>query len=105
VASGNGTARQIGAVASGKALYAALHVISSSGDGSQTLDVEIESDSADDFTGSETSRITFSQVATSVQSQWGSVDGAITDDWWRAKWTVGGTGSPEFDFVIALGIL
>lgn len=95
-----------GQVGEDQNLYAVLHVLESAGDGSQTLDVTIESDSADDFTGAETTRITFPQVGTDSQGLWATpVAGEITDDWWRAAWTIGGTGSPSFEFAVAMAIL
>lgn len=100
---GTGTAVQVGAVASGEIAYAALHVTDSSGDGSQTLDVTVESDDASGF-GSPTTQMTFSQFTTSVGSGWQTAAGAITDDWWRVSHTVGGTGSPSFTYVVVLGI-
>jgi hypothetical protein len=98
----NGTARQVGAVTAAQKMYAGLHVTGVNGTG--TLDVTVESDAADDFTGSESTRITFDQVTSSVGGQWKSVSGTITDDWWRVVATLGGA-SPDFDFVAALAIL
>lgn len=95
--SGNGTARQLGAVAAGETMFAALHVLSGSG----TLDVVIQSDDASGMS-SPSDQITFTQ-ATGAGSQWGSAAGAITDDWWRVNYTIGG-GSPSFQFVVVLGI-
>lgn len=100
--SSTGTGRQIGAVASGQSLYAALHVISVAGT-SPTLDVIVQSDDNSGFT-SPTSRITFSQ-ATAVGAQWGSVAGAVTDDYWRISYTIGGTGTPTFAFAVTAGIV
>ena len=100
--SSTGTGRQIGAVASGRTMYAALHVLSVSGT-SPTLDVIVQSDDNAGFT-SPTSRITFSQAST-VSAQWGSVAGAITDDYWRITYTIGGTGTPTFAFAVAAGIV
>lgn len=100
---GQGTAVQVGSVASGEIAYAAIHVTDSSGDGSQTLDVKIQSDDASGFS-SPTDQITFSQFTTSVGSDWGTASGSITDDWWRVDHTIGGTGSPSFDYVVVLGI-
>lgn len=97
---GNGTARQIGAVASGQSLYASLHVIARSGT-NPTLDVKIQSDNASNFP-SATDRITFAQK-TAIGSEWSSVAGAITDDWWRVACTLGGT-NPSFTFIVAAGI-
>lgn len=100
VASGNGTARQLGAVAAGEQLYAALHVLS--GDGVDTLDVIVESDDNAGMTSAIT-RISFTQ-ATQRFSERKSVAGAITDDYWRVSWTIAGT-SPSFTFVVLVGIL
>lgn len=98
--SGNGTARQLGSVAAGQKMYAALHVIAASGT-SPTLDVVVESDDNAGMT-SATSQITFDQ-ATAIDGQWKSVAGAITDDYWRINFTIGGT-SPSFTFIVTLGI-
>ena len=97
----NGTARQLGAVSATQKLFAALHVIAASGT-TPTLDVTIESDDASGF-ASPVTRITFGQK-TAISSEWATpVKGAITDDWWRVAWTIGGT-SPSFTFVVVVGI-
>lgn len=97
----NGTGRQLGSVASGEKLYAALHVLSASGT-SPTLDVVVQSDDNSGFT-SPTSRITFTQ-ATGTTHEWGTpVDGAVADDWYRISVTIGGT-SPSFEFFVVVGI-
>jgi hypothetical protein len=95
--SGSGTARQLGAVAAGQSMFAALHVLSGSG----TLDVIVQSDD-DVGMASPTTQITFNQ-ATGVEAQWGEAAGAITDDWWQIDYTIAG-GSPSFEFVVVLGI-
>jgi len=100
--SSTGTGRQLGAVAAGKSMYAALHVISASGT-NPTLDVILQSDDNASFT-SATSRITFTQ-ATGRTSQLSSVAGAITDDYWRVSYTIGGTDTPTFAFAVTAGIL
>ncbi len=97
---GTGTARQLGAVTTGQRMYAALHVLSASG-GTPTLDVVIQSDDNSGMS-SATSRITFTQ-ATDITSQWSSVAGAITDDYWRVSYTIGGS-TPSFTFAVVLGI-
>lgn len=100
-ATGTGTGRQLGSVASGEYLYSALHVIAASGT-SPTLDVVVESDDNSGFT-SATSRITFSQ-ATAIGAQWATpVAGAISDDYFRVSYTIGGT-SPSFTFVVVTAI-
>ena len=98
--SGNGTARQLGAVLSGQTIAASLHVLSVSGT-SPTLDVTIESDAVSGMT-SPLTQLTFTQ-ATAIEGQFLTKVGAITDDWWRVAYTVGGT-SPSFTFLVAIGI-
>lgn len=100
-ATGNGTARQLGAVAAGQKLYAALHVLDPVTGTSPTLDVVVESDDNAGMT-SATTRLTFTQ-ATGKTSEWLSLAGAITDDYWRITYTIGGT-SPSIPFVVVLGI-
>lgn len=98
--SADGTARQLGAVADGQSLFAALHVLTAGGT-APTLDVTIESDDAMGF-ASPATRITFDQ-ATAIGGQWKSLAGPLTDDWFRVAWSVGGT-APSFQFVVVLGI-
>ena len=81
-------------------MYAGLHITAASGT-TPTLVVKVQSDDNAGFT-SATDRITFTS-ANSIGGQWSSVAGAVTDDYWRVTWTVGGT-SPSFTFVVALGI-
>lgn len=93
---------QLGALSSSQRMYAAIHVLSASGT-SPTLDVIVRSD--DNVTPtSPTTRITLTQ-ATGITSQLSSVAGAITDDYWGITWTIGGSSTPTFSFVVALGIL
>jgi len=75
-------------------------VIAASGT-TPTLDVTIESDDAEGM-ASATTRLTFTQ-ATATTSEWQELAGAVTDDWWRAAWTIGG-GSPSFTAVVVVGI-
>ena len=91
----------LGAVAAGRRVYAALHVLTSSGT-AETLDVVIESDDTSGFL-TPTTRLTFPQ-ATGPTSGWQQLDGPITDGWWRAIYTIGGTDTPTFSFVVAIGI-
>lgn len=101
-ASGAGTARQLGAVTSTKKIYAALHVLGVD-DPADELDVTIESDSTNSFSGDETSRITF-DTASAIGAQWKELPGAVTDTWWRVAYDISGD-TPAFDFVVVLGIL
>jgi len=100
--SGTETKVQIGAVAAGESLYAALHVLTVSGT-DPTLDVLVRSD-ADAGAGGESTRITFTQ-ATGITSEWKSVAGAITDEYWDVSFTIGGTNTPTFEFVLSVGII
>jgi len=100
--SGAGTALQLGALSSTQRLYAALHVLSVSGTSTPTLTVTVQSDNAEGFP-SATARISFTG-ATAKSYQWGSVDGAVTDDWWRVSWTISGT-DPSFLFAVTAGIV
>lgn len=100
--SSTGTAYQIGAVSATQRLYASLHVLSVSGT-SPTLDVIVQSDTVG--FASPTSRVTFTQeTAATANYQASSVAGAITDTEWRVSYTIGGTGSPTFSFVVIVGI-
>lgn len=97
----NGTARQLGAVSATQKVYAAMHVLAASGT-TPTLDVIVQSDNAEGFP-SAANRITFAQK-TAIGSEWAApVAGAITDDWWRLSWTIGGSG-PSFTFAVWIGI-
>lgn len=101
-ATGAGTARQVGAVTSGQKAYAILHVLAVD-DPADTLDVTIESDASNSFSGSETTRITFDTMS-AIGSQWKELAGPITDTWWRAAYDITGS-TPSFDFVVILAIL
>lgn len=100
-ATGTGTGLQLGAVAAGKRLYAALHVLSVSGT-TPSLTARVES-SVDNTFASPTTRATFTAAA-AAGGQILRTDGtAITDTWWRVAWTITGT-TPSFLFAAALGI-
>ena len=99
-ATGNGTGFQIGAVATGLRLCAAVHFLTAGGT-TPSITVVIESDDNSGFT-TPTTRITFN-AQTAKGGQFSSVLGPITDDWWRARWTVSGT-TPSFQTRVCLGI-
>jgi hypothetical protein len=90
--SSNSTGIQLGAVAAGQKLYAALHLVLANS--LTSFDVDIESDDNAGFS-SATTRISFTQ-ATGLTSEWKEVSGAITDDYWRATWTLVGTGAKVY---------
>lgn len=94
-----GAGLQLRGISATRKAFAVLHVTAASGT-SPTLDVVIESDDNSGFT-SATTRATFAQLA-AVGSQMVDINGAITDDHWRAKYTIGGT-TPSFDFAVSLG--
>lgn len=101
--SGVGTAFQIGALADAtERMYAILQVVATSGSG-QTLDLTINSDDAVGFP-STAPQITFSQVGSTVASQFAFLAGPVADDWWRAEWTIAG-GTPSFTAFVAIGKL
>lgn len=95
-ATGNGTARNLGAASATQKLYTALHVLSGSG----TLTVKVQSDDASGFL-TPADQITFT-AATGIGAQWATaVSGPITDTWWRASWTI--VGGP-FTFLVLIAI-
>lgn len=92
--SGVGITRALGAVSTGKRVYATIHVISGSG----SLDVIVVSD-GDPAMGSPATRITFSNQS-GPGSEFSSSSTVSIDDNWRIEYTVSGT----FNFVVAVGI-
>lgn len=97
--SGTGTARQLGAVSSGKRVVAALHVCSVAGT-TPSLTVKLRSSST--AGGTYADRVTFA-AANALGSQLLSATGPITDTYWRVEWTISG-GTPSFLFAVAAGI-
>jgi hypothetical protein len=102
IADGAGTAFQHVAVPAGKNLYATAHLLSVAGTATPTITLAVESDTADDFTGSETEQISFDPM-TALGGQILRVPGPITDTWFRPTWTITGTG-PSFLFALAIGV-
>ena len=99
--SGNtATGYNIGAIAAGQAGYAFLTVPTAT---SGTIDVTIESDATNSFSGAETTRFTFTQVTTTATSQIIALTTAVTDTWWRAKWVSATT--PSHNIAVAFGIV
>ncbi|MFG3323722.1 hypothetical protein ACGF3J_37325 [Streptomyces sp. NPDC048171] len=100
-ADGSGTGLELGAVAAGRRLYAALHVLSVAGT-TPSLTVRVES-AEDDTFAAPTTRAAFA-AADEPGGQIMRTDGtAITDTWWRVAWTITGT-TPSFLLAAALGI-
>ena len=96
---GVGTAFQVGALSASQSLYVNLHVLSVAGT-TPSLTVRIESDNAVGFPSAVTVG-TFS-AATAIGGQHMRVSGPLTDDWYRAAFTISG-GSPSFLFLVTLG--
>lgn len=94
--SGGGTAFNLGAVTTGKKLYAIVHCIAAAG---TSVALKIQSDDAMGM-ASPVDRITFTTL-TAVGSQLATADAPITDTWYRVYWTVVG-GS--FTIFVGLGI-
>lgn len=95
---GQGTAFNLGAVATGQKVYGALHVVRPVTTG--TLDVIVASDDLQAFT-TPTTRLTFAQVTNAIGAEWKEAAGPITDTWWRASWTIGSGSFPVF-LVVAI---
>ncbi len=96
---GNGSAFQVGAATSSQKVYASLQIPDLR---RGLVLVTIESDDNSDFT-SANPQFTFTVVADGNVFEWETpLDGPITDDYWRAAWTV--TGSTDVDVVVILGI-
>lgn len=98
---GSGTIRELGAVAAGQQVRAALHVFALEGT-SETLDVTVESDDAQAFLAP-TTVLTFSQFA-DVGAEIQSADGPLTDTWWRVVFDLGAT-TTSATFVVTVGIV
>jgi hypothetical protein len=99
-ATGNGTVVQAGAVPANWTATANLHVLSASGT-TPSLTVKVQSASAIGF-ASPTDRFTFN-AATAAGGQSARIVGPVTDQYWRATWTISGT-TPSFLFVVSLGL-
>ena len=93
---------QVGPITTGQQMYAALHVLGPVPGTAPTLNVVLQSD-PDASAGGEATRITFAQ-ATAPTSEWKTLAGPITEQFWRVSYTIGGTGGPSFPFVVTLGI-
>jgi len=84
---GNGTGRQLGAVGSTQRIYAGLHITAITG----TWTIALESDDNAGFTTA-TTRATFASntaetLSNNAADLFTSVVGAITDDYWRFRFT------------------
>ncbi len=99
-ATGSGTGHQLGAVSDSQSIYAGIHLLTAGGT-TPSITVILESDDNSGFS-SATTRATFTAY-NYREGEWRSVVGAITDDYWRFRWTVSGT-NPSFQVRGFLGI-
>jgi hypothetical protein len=97
--SGNATPLQIGAIAATETLFIATHVTALTGT-SPTISLSLFSDDAEGFP-SQTNRKDICTAQASTASFWDSVSGAVTDDWWRVWWSLGGAGTSATFYVVA----
>lgn len=109
-ATGSGTALNLGAVGITQKVYSAIHVFGVTDTVVPTIDVTIESDSADTFL-TPTVQLTHTQIGKGIGAGWQEKAGkdvdpvnGITDTWWRAVWTIAGVGA-EYDILVALAII
>lgn len=100
-ATGNGSANQLGALTAAQGLAVVMSITAVSGT-TPTLVVKIQSDDNAGFT-TPTDRHTFTS-ANAVGAQSVRIAGAITDTYWRAVYTIGGT-TPSFTFCVAAGLV
>lgn len=99
-ATGTGTGYQLGAVTAAQRMYANLHVLSVAGT-TPSITVTLQS-SVDNTFAAPTDRIAFT-ADTDLDGQAANLVGPVTDTWWRAAWTITGTG-PSVLFAVAAGI-
>lgn len=102
-ATGNGSAVQLGALGADEELWAAVTTIAAPTGTSPTFDLIVESDD-NGAMSSATTRATFSQITSSRTHAIQRIAGAVTDDYWRMSWTVGGT-TPVYAVAMAFGIV
>jgi hypothetical protein len=88
-------------VPAGKRLHASLHVLSVAGTGTPTVTATVQSAAAIGFAGP-TARLVFPAVTT-VTGHYLSLDGPITDQFYRLSFSISGT-SPSFLIAAAVGI-
>lgn len=88
-ATGVGSAFQLGSITAAQSVYAVLHVLSFTG--ITSISVKIQSATAAGFTTPH-DQLTFA-TKTAVGSEYKALAGANADTYWRAIWTIVGTGS------------
>jgi hypothetical protein len=89
--SGTSSKIQLGAIAAGRQLVGQVHVTEFDG---TSLDIAVQSD-ADSSAGSETTRVSFTQL-TGLGSERIVYTTAQAQTWWRLSWTFVGTSFAAF---------
>lgn len=110
IGNGAGSIIELVGVGATQYLYGTLHVTAAAAGVGDSCTVEIESDALVGF-GSPTTQLSFTQVLGNggVTFEWAvpilgdGLGGAITDTFWRAKWTIAG-GTASFNFAVFIGI-
>lgn len=105
VATGNSTGIQMGSAAN-KIVYSGLQILAPTvaGGGGEQVIVTIESDDNAGFT-TPTTRLTHSTMTVrGANWQEAAIGAGVTDDYWRAKWTISGS-SPSFSIYVSVGIM
>lgn len=100
IASGSGTALNLGAVPAGQFLHCAVHVIAATGT-TPSFTATLQTDDNSGFTSPATA-YTFT-AATTPGAQYCRISGPLTDTYQRLVWTVSGT-SPSFLVFATIGI-
>jgi predicted secreted protein len=100
-ATGAATGYQLGAVSATQSIFLGLHVFAISG--APTVAVILESDDNSNFT-SATTRITSASYSAATGAEFQRLAGAVTDDYWRVRWTVTGGTDPSVTFLAVVGI-
>lgn len=94
---------QLGPVAEGKRLFVGLHVLNVN-DPLDELEVVIESDATDDFDGDQSEIGAFEPI-NAIGSQLLILDGPFTDEWFRVTFPTVSGDTPEFRFLVVIGII
>lgn len=105
VATGNSVGINMGSAAN-KRIYSALHIISPlvAGGGGEQIIGTIESDDNSGFTTPVTRLTHTTMTLAGADWQEAAIGAGITDNFWRAKWTIAGA-APSFELYWSFGIL
>lgn len=100
-ATGNtASAIQLGAIPATWGIYCNVHAITKTG--SPTLDIVVRSDDASSM-ATPTTRLTMTQLTNlGYEHKNAAFTAGVTDTWWDAQWTFGGTGSLTVAIVIGI---